>query len=197
MEVKTKLYLDKRRKKVDGTYPVKLVVTFFNKRKRYSTGFSFREPDWEDFKNKQCATEVQRHLQDKLDQFHLKVNKVIREMPAFNFMNFEKKVFQLDYGKDVYLAFEEYINDLKKQERFGTAHSYNNMLQSLKKFQPNLVFFEITPEFLMSYERWMLAQGRAESTTGIYIRSLRVIYNKAIADGAISRDYYPFGKYKY
>ena len=39
----------------------------------------------------------------------------------------------------------------------------------------------------------MLAKGMSITTVGIYVQALRVIYNRAIDDGFISNDKYPFG----
>jgi len=43
----------------------------------------------------------------------------------------------------------------------------------------------------------MLEKKKSISTVGIYTRSLRTIFNKAISDGIIPNDLYPFGRHKY
>ena len=60
-----------------------------------------------------------------------------------------------------------------------------------------LAFHEITPEYLTRYEKWMLENERGLTTVGIYLRSLRAIFNMAIQEGDIKVDVYPFGKRKY
>ena len=52
-------------------------------------------------------------------------------------------------------------------------------------------------EFLKEYERYLLDQGKFISTVGIYLRPLRPIVNEAIAEGFISKEFYPFGKRRY
>jgi len=65
------------------------------------------------------------------------------------------------------------------------------------KYKKRLKLSDITPGFLKSYEKHLLNDGKSPSTVGIYLRPLRAIINKAIEDGSIHRDYYPFGKGKY
>jgi integrase/recombinase XerD len=61
-----------------------------------------------------------------------------------------------------------------------------------------LCFDDITADFLEQYEKWLIEQGRSITTVGIYARTLRAIFNDAIAKEAISKEYcYPFGKRKY
>jgi integrase/recombinase XerD len=43
----------------------------------------------------------------------------------------------------------------------------------------------------------MLSNGNSVTTIGIYLRSLRTLFNNAIAEGMISKELYPFGKKKY
>jgi integrase len=43
----------------------------------------------------------------------------------------------------------------------------------------------------------MLDNGNSITTIGIYLRSLRTLFNNAIADGLLTKEYYPFGKKRY
>lgn len=56
----------------------------------------------------------------------------------------------------------------------------------------DLTFAEVTSLFLKKYENWMLTKGNSISTVGIYLRSLRAIYNLQNIDKSV----YPFGNGK-
>jgi integrase/recombinase XerD len=43
----------------------------------------------------------------------------------------------------------------------------------------------------------MLEKKNSVTTVGIYLRSLRTLINKAISEGLLNKDHYPFGKRKY
>ena len=90
-------------------------------------------------------------------------------------------------------AFDKYIDELKFESRLGTASSYECAKNSISQFRSDLTFAEITPDFLKKYQKWMLNNRRSISTVGIYLRSLRAVYNKQ----KIDKSAYPFEKGKY
>jgi len=65
--------------------------------------------------------------------------------------------------------------------------------------------YDITPAFLKDYHASNTQKiiddktvGLSDTTIGIYVRSLRAVYNYAISLGIIKRDeMYPFGKRQY
>jgi len=190
--------LDDRRKKSDGSYPLKLRVTYDRKRKYYNTGFNLTQEEFSKLPSSKLL-----HLKDIKGQVKVlesKSEKIYREMDDFTFMEFEKLLFhKVEEVKptDVYSILNEYIIKLKGEDRISTAQSYECALNSLKKFKTRLVFEEITPEFLNKYEKFMLANNRSSTTVGIYLRSLRTIFNQAIEAGLVKEELYPFKKSKF
>jgi len=49
---------------------------------------------------------------------------------------------------------------------------------------------------LQSFEKHLRDKGNSINSIGIYMRTLRAVYNKAIAEEIIQDDNYPFKKYK-
>ncbi|HUZ57549.1 MAG TPA: site-specific integrase [Hanamia sp.] len=85
-----------------------------------------------------------------------------------------------------------------REHRIGTAVSYQTAYYALAKFRGNLRFGEITVTYLKEYEQWMLQQDYSKTTVGIYVRSLRTIFNEAAEDKIIKKEKcYPFGKRRY
>lgn len=197
--VTTKIVLDQRRSKKDGSYPVKLRVTFQRKQKYYATGFSFSESDFNKITGSRPRGDL-KLMGLELAAFEKRALKVINTISPFTFQVFEKN-FLSSKGdmNNVFDALQASIDQLNKEGRASTAFSNSNTLSSLQKFvtRKKLLFADITPDFLHAYEKWMLKQGRVLTTVGIYLRALRTVYNKAISEGVVSRDQYPFGKYKY
>ncbi len=121
-------------------------------------------------------------------------------MPGFSFNDFEKSFFdikQKSKNLDVYLAYDLYMKELENEGRLGNQSSYSCSKNSLKPYRYKLQFDEITPEFLKSYESWMIINKLSLTTVGFYMRALRTIMNKAIEEGILNREDYPFGKHKY
>ncbi|GAA0564451.1 site-specific recombinase XerD [Chitinophaga japonensis] len=96
------------------------------------------------------------------------------------------------------VVFAWYVKNLIKEGRIGSALNYQNTYYSLKKFQGNAQFVDVTPGYLRQYEKWMRDRNCSKSTVGINLRPLRSIYNLAIDEfNLIPRKNYPFGRRKY
>ncbi len=95
-------------------------------------------------------------------------------------------------------GFSLYIDKLLREHRIGSAVAYQTAYYALIRFRGNVRLVEINASFLFQYEAWMLHQEYSKTTIGIYLRSLRAIFNEAIAEGLIKREkHYPFGRRKY
>ncbi|GAO28325.1 integrase [Geofilum rubicundum JCM 15548] len=124
--------------------------------------------------------------------YHLnKAQQVINGLKIFTFDSFEQAFFEnRNIADSVSFAFDKYIDYLRSNKRISTAESYNGARNSLESFKKKITFAEITPNLLRKYENWMLESGRSITTVGIYLRSLRAIYNQQGIDSSI----YPFGE---
>ncbi|EKB47276.1 tyrosine-type recombinase/integrase [Cecembia lonarensis] len=210
--VKVSLYLDTRRQKDNGTYPVRIRVYDSSTRKArlYTTDFDLTEENF----NRIFHTEIgqrlkkeEKEIQTDLLAIESTYKEKAEEFDIFNFEAFEK-LFEIKRGDaiNVFWHFESLIKEMKESNRFGTALTYESSLKSLKSYlqakngkdPKQLHFQEITVKFLESYEAWMTeTQQKSSTTVGIYLRALRVILNKAIDLKIIDKEFYPFGKRKY
>lgn len=200
-DVITGIVLDTRRAKKDGTYPVKLRLTYQRKQKYYPTKFSFTEDEFAKIMQLRPPKNF-KEVQVKLQAIEARANKILEKMPAFTFDLFQEyftdgKTKESINHQDVYAAFEVYIEDLRTEGAAGTADLYSSGMRSLQAFQKKLHFADVTPGFLKKYESWMLEQKKSYTTIGIYTRQLRTIFNKAIDEGHVDRKLYPFGRRKY
>ena len=123
MEVSITLFFDTRRMKNDGTYPVKLNIYFEDEKRRYKTGFSLTESDWEKIIATNLRDDDLRTIKRKLNIKKEKAEKITEKMESFSFEEFEKiylkdKKVQSINLKDI---FDEYIQSLEKKGRIGSA----------------------------------------------------------------------------
>ena len=197
MKPTTALVLDTRREKKNGTYPVKVRVTFNREQQYYPTGIDLLPEEWEMVSSEKPRKEYKK-IKETLAGIQGKAKEIIDDTRHFTFEGFDLKFYKKRSNKGALVdLFESYIDKLRCDGRISTANSYNNSLTSLKEFEKNLNFSTITSDFLEKYEKWMIGNGKSITTVGIYIRSLRTIFNEAIAIGEIGRELYPFGKRKY
>ncbi len=197
-EVTTSLELDKRRKKKNNSYPLKLMVIFNRQFQRYKTKYSFTEEEY-----KEIFIEKKRKHKDirlEVEALETKAQDIIEELTDFTFEMFGKKFSKKKTGyNDIYSSFDEYIEILRKDEKINTATTYEYAKKSIQNFTAKKILhhYDITPGFLKRYENWMLRNKRSKTTVGIYLRNLKAIYNLNIRDKAIGAESKPFGKGKY
>jgi len=179
----------------NSLYPLKIRVTFARESHFFQLNKDYycTKKEFETFltSKKGEVLEIRRIAQKKLEE----ANKIIDEIREhFTFEEF-KRIFESSTksSKDVYSMFEEYIQLKRDNKQIGTASSYTDALNALKKYKKNLQFRDITPEFLKKFEN----SYDNKNTVGIYIRPLRAVYNYAIAKKVANANYYPFGKYSY
>lgn len=187
------IYLDKSRPKTNGKSSVKIKVTFNRKRKYYSCGIDLTSSEFEQILFGKKRTMDQKDIKVKLEYFEKRAIDVIKALPIFSIDAFENAFLSdRNHYNSVAKAYSNYIEELKSENRLGTASNYQCSINSLENFQSNLTFADITPNFLKRYERWMLDNGNSISTVGIYLRPLKSIFNQQNIESIA----YPFGSGK-
>lgn len=194
MAPKTSIILDTRRALQSGTYPIKLRVTYKRTQKYYPTEFSATKVEFEKYMGR-LPKGNDKQIRMALDLIEQKANAVIAQLELFDFNQFQKKFYKNDQLRaDVYAYYDTAIKEYLQNEQIGTASNYTCSKNALKRYKDKLAFWEITPEFLRAFEKHLITDGKSISTVGIYLRPLKAIINRAIADGTIPKDFiYPFG----
>ena len=196
--VTTSMILDTRREKINKKYPVKLCVNYITKAKYYGTRIDLTKLEFQALFAKRLTRES-NIIKNNLHIIEGEAKDLIRILKPFSFSGFEKKFGQTSTQKgQLAFLFQQQINQLTKEERLGTASSYQCSINSLLSFKSNISLEDITADFLNDYEVWMTEINSSSITTvGIYLRALRSIFNEAIERGFILKENYPFGKRKY
>jgi site-specific recombinase XerD len=210
--VSVNLYLDTRRKKDNGSYPVKIRVydASTKKARLYTTDFDLGEKDFNRifFPEKgQRFKKEETEIREDLEELEGYYSEKVKELNSFTFEAFEKSL-SITSGEllNAFYHYESYIQELREYKRISTASSYELSMKALKAYlkdktgkEPKkLLFQNITVKFLNDFELWMTEKkGKSLTTVGIYLRGLRVIFNRAIEAKAIDREIYPFGSKRY
>ena len=196
--VYTTIYIDKRRPKKKGFYPIKIKVTYERIRRYYPTPYDLSEVKFNKMMFGDRVSEVEKNIKKSIQSFEDKAIEVINSIQHFNWIDFEKGYLAnrsaKNYIKD---AFDERINELKSNGQIGTSVSYKCAKNSIELFQPNLKFSDITPSILNKYEKSMLDKECSRTTISIYLRTLRSLFNNAISNKDILPSIYPFRKNEY
>ena len=192
------MVLDTRREKQNGTYPVKLRITFERKQQYYPTEFNLTKADFEKVMFGQRLGEKEKHIKRSIQAYEDKASGILDKLPLFTWDRFENLYYTNRAAKDTLdAAFSDYTASLRAQGRISTAVAYECSQRSIKKYKVNVRFADVTPAFLHNYENWMLSNECSTTTISIYLRCLRTLFNLAINDGLLTKEAYPFGKKRY
>ena len=91
------------------------------------------------------------------------------------------------------------IAEMKKSGKLGNLSVYKYSRDSLLKFTRNILdipFADIDTNWLKKYENWLDNKECKDTTKSQLFRTLRSVFNKAIEQGIVKQDCYPFNRYK-
>lgn len=201
---KISLFHDTRRPLQDhpGTFPIFIQIYFDGKRALATTGVALTPEDFDLVTKGNPRTKELKGIKAEIESQIFKATSIIAELKGKFSLSRAKKLFlDSSYQTDknsLFTGFETYIKELEANGQINTAVTYQNAKKSLQAFEPVLTYSQITPEFLESFEDWLVYEKEKSITTlGIYLRNLRSILNRALDAELISQKSYPFGKGKY
>lgn len=198
--ITTKLYLDTRRLKDDGTAPLKLSVTNNRKTTYINLGINLRPIHW-DSKSLQVLGSQKIMLNQQIATLKYEIETIIRNIPNAHRLTpqeIKQKVEQTLSGIEENNAliaprFESYGTTLSNR----TKQIYITTLAKLKEFDKKFAyrtFDEIGKDYLQRFDAFLATSAPSANTRSIYMRCLRAIFNDAIDNDITSN--YPFRKFK-
>jgi integrase/recombinase XerD len=212
------IILDSRRQLTNGNFPLKIRITKGKEQSYFKTALETTPEIFERAFLPKPRNEA-KTLYEEIDAIKNVATNVCNSLPTFSADAFRREFYKEGTSKrsdDVFVAFQNYSKQLFEENRIGTAKSYDGAARSFAAFCsgklsdhkqskatgkkkpavkfPKLKFQDITVQWLKRYATAMEENGASRSTVGIYIRSLRSIYNIAIVNDPSLQAIYPFGK---
>ena len=193
------LYLDTRRARKDGTFPIKLYVNH-NGRFYIKTEFSAIGQNWEgtqfsksepNYKAKNISL---RNLMNKAEEavYSLEREGKLKSTSDERLKHLiEQAISNKEERRNTVLAlFDEFIASKTKR---NTIEVYELTKSKIEQFAGDCSFGEVDKKWLINFENFMLSAGMSTNTRSIHMRNLRAVFNYAI-DEEIT-DNYPFRKF--
>jgi integrase len=207
--LKTSIKLFKGKTLKNGEHPFVLQLSLNRKTRRISLGYSCKDSIWnskpgsfryknpEVRKNKKYYQDLESKLNDKLYECRQFIIDFEKHKEVYSLDEITEALRNKDTRHDFYLFMQRHIESLRAQGKVGNAKVYKNALKAVQRYhtEEELLFESIDFKFLNKLQEfWSLSAN--ENTISQYMRTIRAIFNRAINEGLISADLYPFKKYE-
>lgn len=194
------LYLDTRRKKQNGRYPIKINVHHIKQfllslpmdaplNTWRGESFSAKEPSY------QAKNMYLRNTYNKIEEYIIELNRAgkLREL-SDKALKAKLTAFLEDKPTDE-RTFTSYIEEFKqKKDNPGTQGLYHGTLLKVEEYSPYVTLSDIDKSWLEKFEKWMTDNGLKTNTRGIHLRNIRAVINYCIDEEYTTL--YPFRKFK-
>lgn len=197
-------YLDTRRRKADGTFPLKIKIGLNAKDGcLINLKISLREDQWENGEvvrhpNRRFLNTYvkQRYLDITNSIFKLEITGAINRMSPVEI----KKYVESSLGAvadEAYTFSEHFERFISTREKESTKDIYHQTLLKIELFSPGkLAFSDINIIWLKGFELFLKGQGLSVNSINLHIRNIRAVFNDAINEDKAEQNLYPFRKFK-
>lgn len=136
-------------------------------------------------KKKVDALDIINQLQDSGEINNLSVKEI------------KSRIVNQNSNLTFFVFTKDIISEMKDAERFGYARSINNTLQAVKSYRDNSDFpiKDLNYEFLVHFDNFCRKRGNTTNTLAVYMRTIKMIFNRAIKSGIVKQEQYPFRGY--
>ncbi|HWR32005.1 MAG TPA: site-specific integrase, partial [Chitinophagaceae bacterium] len=209
METTFKIILDRRHPKKNLTLPLRLRIYQNRDYKELTLGIAITEADWnEQLQEVSASNPIHSIYNAKIASIKSKIRRVIlfnededdiitpdEIIKQISRKHQRKAAVQkpdiLQYGK-------QHIVKLESTGHIGNSIVYSCAISKLQKFakKDKLTFGEVNYTFIERFNTALLSEGIKVNSISNYFRTIRALFNKAIKDGIISLDCYPFKNFK-
>ena len=197
-------YLDTRRRKADGTFPLKIKIGLNAKDGcLINLKISLREDQWENGEvvrhpNRRFLNTYvkQRYLDITNSIFKLEITGAINRMSPAEI----KKYVESSLGAvtdEAYTFSEHFERFISTRTKESTKDIYHQTLLKIELFSPGkLAFSDINIIWLKGFEQFLKGQGLSVNSINLHIRNIRAVFNDAINEDKAEQNLYPFRKFK-
>jgi len=195
-----KLVLFKSKEYNDGSHPIMIRLTHKSKLKYIYTGHTATPKEWNYDENLPKKPALRNLISNKLTNAENALFEIEKKGKPFTLDELTAKVKIKESDITFYQYAEQVIKDEKKAQKFGNAEVYKTTLNVIKTFTENRDFkFEnLDLKWLKEFETHHL--NKEDNTVGglnVYLRIIRALYNRAIQENVVDKEFYPFGRGKY
>lgn len=207
MSTNIKILLDNRREKADKTYPLILRIIHLRKSTSIPLGYNLKETDWDankslvknSYKGVTNVIRLNNFIQkQKLKAFDI-INKLQEsgEIDSLSVTEIKARIVSKNDTISFYEFTKELIEELKNAERFSYAKSVNSTMIAVQRFKKNrdFNFDKLNYKFIIQFDNHLKGLGLSLNSIAVYMKTVKMIYNRAVKVGVAKNESYPFNGY--
>lgn len=187
----------------NGEHPIVLRIIKDRKTKFIFTGLTCPKNLW-DFKNNlplkkhPNKVELDVFISQRMINAQNAILNLENDQKDYSSELIMKKVRNNTKRTTLFRFIDELVTNFEKVNKIGNAKVYKDTKRAIAKFrnQKDLQFTDIDNSFLKKFEQDFSERGVSGNSISVHMRTLRSVFNKAIAGGYCKKDHYPFNEYK-
>jgi integrase len=189
------------RAKANDTVPIQIRVTYNRNSCKINIGHRIKQRDWDDEKKRvKKSHDNSVRLNNLIQNFISKIDNYIIEKETSNdpvvFAEIKEKVFNKTNTAHTFKEYSlEYLEDLHKEKKyaqFGSSRAQVNKMIAF--FGDYATFSALTINHIKKFKVFLKSDyNQSERSIVNHLIVLRAICNKAIRDGLMNKNDYPFG----
>lgn len=195
-------YLDERRAKNDGTYPIKVRIIRDRKVAMVNTGLSCDACDWVNERvSKRAVNAIQKNallnrwmseIDDELIDLERKGR--LRTLPIKEIVAIVEVIVKGSSKKKRKTGFIDVLDEFieRKSLSEGTQGLYISTRAKVEEYAGNPTLEEMSVKWMEGFDKWMSSTMRINSR-GIHLRNIRAVFNYAIDEEITTA--YPFRRF--
>ena len=184
----------------DGTASISVCAYLKGKRKYFPTEIKVKPAEW-DKKRQRIKPTAPNHIQrnkflsdfvESLENYELSqtnTGKAITLETLTECLNPKENVTD-------FLAFFVAEMNKNKSITLNTKKVYHSTLKHLQGFKSQILFNDLSFQFLHSFEGYLLSKGININSAGKYLKTIKAVVNLAINYGYMELNKYPFRNFK-
>ena len=194
---------------LNGEYPIVIKVLHNRGKRVINLAQRVRIDDWNTKKgmvNERLGGPEQKRYSKKINYYIdteiMKLKKIILDLESTTSFYTVDDILNVYQRKTSFVSVFNYIREiidsLDRVGKNGNSNVYRGTMGILQKYSKgrDLTFEEINYSFLRNFEAHLQAKGSKINTISFYMRTIRSIFNRAIKDGIVREEHYPFKKIK-
>lgn len=202
-----KVVLDKQKMNQERECPVMIKIRHDRHRCFINLHRKVKIDDWDAKKsmlNEKRGTQEQRrnHINENfyVESEMMRLKKIIIDFEysrmVYTIEDILKSYYNSSSAVPIFNYIREIIRSLEKIGKNGNSNAYRETLGRLKKYanREELTFGEVNYGFLKGFESHLQEGGCKINTVSFYMRTIRSIFNRAIKEGIVKEECYPFKK---